>query len=98
MAVLLGRRPVVRRLSCWGGEPAWSLAGTWPRVWPRGGTCSGFSEFGTGDCPAESGWYEFGVWPGKPEAGLIAAGALTTLLRAGRGFLYYASSNAAPRV
>ena len=35
-------------------------------------------------CPAEAGPYGLGVWPGKAEAGLSAADALTTLLRAGR--------------
>lgn len=56
----------------------------WSRVWPRGNTCPCFSEFGVVACPAEAGPYGLGVWPGKAEAGLSAADALTTLLRAGR--------------
>lgn len=47
------------------------------------GASSCFSAFQVGACPAEAG-PGFGVWPGKTVANLIAACALTTLLRAGR--------------
>lgn len=62
-------------------------------MWPRGRTCLCFSELGSGGRAAGAG-------PGEPEAGLQAAGGLTTLLRAGseRGSLYYAAGNIAPKV